>query len=277
MLRLSIHARLFRAIFSKPSWTLIVPLIFCLGTFNAHASNYFHGSKYFSAYALFHVVHGIPGEDAEDALGLKSGDLDPSLPVDVSFSGLCLLKGFTFSQIKGPFLVPAGKYKVAVSPANSMKPCSEKPVIGPAEIPLKAGANVSIVAHLTEPDRKTDAFGLTASLFTNDVSRTDDYFQGRVIAQHTAAAPTVDIELDRIDRDAEPVLIEKVSNGDQVDTDLIAGKYNALIFPAGAKEAVFGPVEVKLRPRKALVVYAVGSLRNDTFTLLTKYIRLRRK
>jgi len=53
--------------------------------------------------ATFVVVHGIPGRDV-------AATLDPVLPVDVLIAGkYCLLQGFTFGSIAGPYEVPAVK------------------------------------------------------------------------------------------------------------------------------------------------------------------------
>ena len=68
--------------------------------------------------ASVRVVHGIPGADVSPAI-------DPATPVDVQVNGaICLLQGFTFGEISGPYTLPAGSYTVAISLANSLEPCS---------------------------------------------------------------------------------------------------------------------------------------------------------
>ncbi|NJN95214.1 MAG: DUF4397 domain-containing protein [Anaerolineales bacterium] len=101
------------------------------------------------------VVHGIPGQ----ALGA-----DPALPVDVSVDGECVLPGFTFSKIAGPLSLPVDTYRIAISLANTAAPCSNAPVIGPLNVPVAKGENVSIVAHLNGQGEPT------ASKFVNNVS-----------------------------------------------------------------------------------------------------------
>jgi hypothetical protein len=137
-------------------------------------------------------------------------------------------------------------------------------VIGPATIPLAAGESASIVAHLTEGGE------LTASKFTNNTSRIRPN-NARVIVHHTAAAPAVDICV--VPRNGQPKLtIEGASNGDQASADVRRGRYYVDIAPAGSDQVVFGPAYVTFERKTITLVYAVGSLTNGTFTLLTKVI-----
>ncbi len=207
--------------------------------------------------ASIYVVHGIPGED----LGL-----DPALPVDVSVDGACALPGFTFGEIVGPLAMPAGSYEVAISLVAD-EPCTGAVVIGPVTLDFAAGENYSVVAHLTEEG------GITASLFTNDLSALSGR-QARVIAHHLAAAPAVDVRLRQVKKQghAEKIKVEDFVNGQQVAAELRAGRWKLSIAPAGAADPVFGPVKLKLKPFTAYLVYAVGSLENGTFTLLIEAV-----
>jgi len=143
------------------------------------------------------IVHGIPGQDV-------SPDLDPALPVDVSVNGACALPGFKFGEIVGPLPLDPGDYEIAISLANPDNPCSNDPVLGPITLPFEAGKAYSVVAHLTE------AGGLTASLFTENISRVKPP-KARVIVHHTAAAPAVDISIVR--GPVPTLVIEDFSNG----------------------------------------------------------------
>jgi hypothetical protein len=65
-----------------------------------------------------------------------------------------------------------------------------------------------------------------------------------------------------------PKLLTDVFNGDNGSVNLLRGSWDVSIFPAGDDEAVFGPATVALDSGATYLVYAVGSLANDTFTLL---------
>ncbi len=197
------------------------------------------------------IVHGIPGVD----LGL-----DPALPVDVSVNGECVLPDFTFGDIVGPLDLPEGTYDLAIGLANASAPCSEDPVIAADGVALEGGISYSIVAHLTETGMPT------ASVFENDLHA------GRFIAGlnvfHTAAAPRVDVNLQRTNKKRWKRSIRNIGNGEAKDTLLWRGSWDASISPAGSRSPVFGPVTLDLQDRTVYLVYAVGSLANDTFTVL---------
>jgi hypothetical protein len=212
-----------------------------------------------SGRASVFVVHGIPGQD----LGLT-----PALPVDVSANGACILKNFMFKNIAGPLSLPPGNYTLAISLANAANPCGNPAVIGPVTVPFMANKSYSVVAHLTA------AGAPTASVFTNDLSRSG-FVRGRVIAHHTAAAPTVDVTLKRQGLINQTLTIANFSNGNQAAAEALLGIWNVTIAPAGSPNPVFGPVQLTIFPRTAYLVYAVGSIGSGTFTLLTKPVFLR--
>lgn len=206
--------------------------------------------------ASVRVVHGIPGADV-------SPGLDPALPVDVLVNdAICLLDGFTFGSIAGPFTLPEGTYDIKISVANTLAPCSNDAVIA-APVPVAAGENVSIVAHLDE------AGGLTATKFVNDVTPMGDGM-ARIIAHHLAAAPAVDVGI----RGGFPPMtltVPNVTNGAQAAAPIRAGGLSISIAPAGAKKGIFSTI-LRTRPGLSYTVYAVGSLANGTFALLSEPI-----
>lgn len=215
--------------------------------------------------ASVYIVHGIPGQD----LGL-----DPSLPVDVSVNGNCAVPNFQFGNIVGPVDLPGGSYDIAISLANADTPCSSEAVISAPGVALEDDASYSIVANLTEAGD-----GVTANVFLNDVTTTQG---ARVTVHHTAAAPAVDVlaGTSRRLRVASP--LTNLTNGTQGQVDLRSGHLSVAVAPAGAatvvhprdiREAVvFGPTTLNLAPRTAYLVFAVGSLANQTFTLLVQDI-----
>ncbi|HJO36896.1 MAG TPA: DUF4397 domain-containing protein [Gammaproteobacteria bacterium] len=203
-----------------------------------------------------YVVHGIPGEDVDAA---------PMLPVDVSVQpdggeAICAVENLMFGDITGPLSLPAGSYNVMVWPANVDEPCSGSTLIE-ADIDFEAGESYSVVAHL-EADGD-----ITASSFENTFT-TETLGDKEVLTtvRHLAAAPAVDVRLERLGTEA---LLEGLENGDEVSAPLRRGRWDAAVLPAGGDAAVFA-AELPLAAQTAQFVYAVGSLTNDTFTLLTQ-------
>lgn len=204
--------------------------------------------------AVVYVAHCIPGEDLE---------LDPALPVDVSLNGECALPEFTFGEIAGPVELPAGTYDIAISLADPADPCGNDPVIEAPGVELVGGENYSIAAHLTEDGMPT------ASVFVNET-----YTRGpwaRVNVFHVAAAPAVDVSIMREHPPWWPArIIYDLANGEQGNVFAFDGNFDVNIFPAGSDQAVFGPVNVPFEGSTVYLVFAVGSLANETFTLLTE-------
>ena len=220
--------------------------------------------------ATVYVGHGIPGEDAENALGLDPGTLDPSLPVDVKVNSDCLLTGFTLGEFAGPLTLGAGTYTVSVHPADSVAPCSTPAVIGPANIPVEADTNATILAHLTEDGN------LSASVFPNDVSATEHPGKARLSVHHAAAAPTVDVGIKRKNKRSYAALVEGVSNGEYASAELNNRPWEVHLFPAGSDTPVYKSSVLHINPTETTNAYAVGSLTNDTLEIITNTMRKRR-
>ncbi len=206
----------------------------------------------FAQTASVRVIHGIPGQDI-------GPDVDPALPVDIQVNGaICLLSGFTFGSIAGPFTLPDGTYDVEISLANTLEPCSNPAVVA-APVPLEAGENATIVAHLTADGAPT------ASKFVNDVTASAEG-TSRLIAHHTAAAPAVDINVG-FGFPRSTATIPNAENGAQASADLPTGTVTVGFSAAGMREVLFVRT-ARLRGDLTYVAYAVGSLENGTFDLI---------
>lgn len=196
------------------------------------------------------VVHGIPGEDLS---------ADPALPVDVAVNGGVVLPGFTFGQVEGPLPLAPGMYQIEISLADPQNPGSNPAVID-VMVPLAMNERAAIIAHLDENG------DLTASKFELDASPTP-FNQSRVHIQHTAWAPTVDIDLERFFL-GDTIALSAVENGDQAIAEVRPGVWGAEVSPAGGSP-IFGPEYGLLKPSRSYMIFAVGSLTNNTFQLLT--------
>jgi hypothetical protein len=134
-------------------------------------------------------------------------------------------------------------------------------VIGPiAALPVPATGNWTVLAHL-------DASGApTITPFENDTAAVPAG-QGRLIVRHTAAAPAVDIVLADGSRP-----FTNLTNPNEAKAVLPAGQIaGAKIAPAGGDPIADVPA-VDLRAGTDLIVYAVGSLSDNTLTFLTQTI-----
>ncbi|MEO1062226.1 MAG: DUF4397 domain-containing protein [Actinomycetota bacterium] len=186
-----------------------------------------------------YVLHGIPG-----------------VTVDVYVNGELTLPAFEPETVAGPLELPADDYQIQVF-AEGADPEADTPVID-VTAPIPADVSLSVIAHL-------DAEGNpTLGAFANDLSETEAG-NGRVTVRHTAAAPAVDI----VANDAAVPGLEGLENGGEAVVDLPAGDYPTGIAAAGTTEAlVEAPITVVEGVN--LVVYAIGSLDDGSFALLTQ-------
>jgi hypothetical protein len=187
------------------------------------------------------LLHGIPG-----------------VTVDIAVDGSVLLPGFEpgATQDLTPF---AGQ---TLKNLEARVAGTDTVAIGPlAEFAVPASGNWTVIAHL-------DADGNpTITAFENNTDMTADG-EGRLTVRHTAAAPAVDLVVG----EARP--IEGAANGASAELALPAGEIaGAQLAPAGGDPLVDVPT-VTLKAGTNLIVYAVGSLTDDTFTFLTQEIEV---
>ena len=194
---------------------------------------------------------------AADGVKLSVLHAVPGLTVDVYVNGERTIDNFKPGTLAGPLDLDAGSYEVAITAADADD--DSDPAIGPVDLDLKAGGNYTAVAHLDEGGDPT------ATLFTNDTSKTDAG-QGRLTVRHTAAAPAVDILA------GGDAVISDLSNPDEKVLNLDAGTVEASVAAAGTTDPVIGPADVTVKEGVNTIVYAWGSLEDDNLKLAVQTI-----
>jgi hypothetical protein len=189
--------------------------------------------------ARIHLLHGIPGVTVDVYAGGEA------VFEDFAFGGtqdLSALAGQTLTDLE---VRVAGTEDVAIDGGD---------------VQLPATGNHTVVAHL-------DGEGTpTLGVFTNDTAATAAG-QGRLTVRHTAAAPAVDVLANG------QAAFTNVVNGQEGKADLPAGTISASVVPTGATEpVVIGPADLAVEDGTNLIVYAVGSLEDDTLDVLTESI-----
>ena len=224
--------------------------------------------------ATSNVVHGIPG----DSLGFEQ-----PLPVDVCLAdGTALITEFEFTDIE-TLEVPEGSYDIDVRLDAAMD-CDGATVLAAPGLFVESGMTYSVVANLTADGMPgfgevLGALPIGLSVFVDDLSYAG-WKNGRVNVRHTAAAPAVDIWVAPKRGDFAPAFIGlEGANGsaDQEGTaDLRRGRYIAgiALSPSASPDDIAIEQKFKVKRGKALNIYAVGSLADGNFTLLTQYEKL---
>jgi hypothetical protein len=209
--------------------------------------------------AAIAAVSLVPaGVDAQDAPTITLLHGIPGITVDVATAGAVVIPGFEpgATQDLSPF---AG---TTLTDVEVLVAGTEDVALGPiAEFPVPDSGNWTVIAHL-------DADGNpTISSFENNVAPTADG-QGRLTVRHTAAAPAVDLVV------GEDRPIEGAANGDSAELELPAGEIaGAQLAPTGEDPIIDVPT-VELAAGSNLIVYAVGSLADDSFTFYTQEIEV---
>lgn len=189
--------------------------------------------------ARIHLIHGIPGVD-----------------VDVEAGGENVFENFKFGDTQDlSALAGATLEGLKVKAAGT-----DTVAIDAGDVALPASGNYTVIAHL-------DAEGTPAlAVFENDASNTKAG-EGRLTVRHAAAAPAVDILANGA------AAFEDVTNGNGGSLDLAAGVISASVVPTGETEpVVIGPADLDVKEGEHLLVYAVGSLDDDSLTVLTETI-----
>lgn len=202
-----------------------------------------------------------PGHAGRDAqLSVFHGV--PDLPVDVYVDGELTLDDFQPGSFAGPLALPAGTYTVAITAADAAD--ASAPAIGPVDLTLEGGTDYTVAAHLTEVGAPT------ATLFTNDTSKLKRG-EGRLTVRHIAAAPAVDVLADDV------AAVSGLVNPDEAVLALPAGVISASVAAAGTTDPLIGPADVEVTKRTNTIVYAWGSLSDDTLDLAVQTVATDKK
>lgn len=185
------------------------------------------------------VIHGVPGVE-----------------VDVYVNDDLTLEGFDPETVTDPLELPAGDYTVDIRPAGA--DAADAPIIT-GSTTLPAGANATLIAHLTADGTPT------LGVFVNDTAKTAAG-EGRLVVRHTAAAPAVDVLA------GGEAVISDLSNPDEAVLELPAGTVSASVAAAGTTDPVIGPADVPVVAGQSTIVYAIGSLEDDTLGVLVQTI-----
>ena len=181
----------------------------------------------------------------------------PNTPVDVCANGKPLLPNFQPGTLTDPQNLPAGSYDLKLTAANSG--CDAAAVLEAKGVNVPAGANITVVAHLSE----SGAPQLTP--YVNDVSAVPAG-KARLTVRHDAAAPAVDV------RAGGAAVITNLTNPNEKSLVTAAGTVSADVVLAGTTTVAIGPADVTLKEGTSTIVYAWGSAKDNNLKLAVQTI-----
>jgi hypothetical protein len=191
------------------------------------------------------VVLVAPPAMAEETATVSILHGVPDTPVDVYANGQELLADFAPGTLTDPLTLPAGSYDLAIFPAGA-DPASTQPAAAAEDVSVPAGADATVVAHLTEQGTPV----LTP--FVNDTSAVPAG-EARVTVRHTAAAPAVDV------RAGGTPVVQGLTNPNEASLTVPAGTISADVVLAGTDTVAIGPADLSLTEGATTIVYAWGS------------------
>jgi hypothetical protein len=208
---------------------------------------------------ILNVVHGIPDAEVDVCLrGEVPEDEFIKVLEDLSFTDIEILEA------------PAGTYDVALVPVG--EEC-DVPISGltAENLPAAPGDNISVIAHLTE-----DGEDFVLTFGKNETAKFVQEKISLITVYHAAAAPRVDVRAGKFHPVRE--FFTFIGNGEFGTYDVRPSQYLLAIVPAGEPptEAVV-EAHLPLYVGSHTIVYAVGSLEEGTFALLTQAFRLEEK
>jgi hypothetical protein len=206
--------------------------------------------------AYLYIVHGIPGRDI-------AANLNPGLPIDISIGGKCPTHGLTFGNTTGPYTLAPGTYAVQISPANTLAPCTNTPLID-SSVTLGPGANVSAVAAVSSGQPAV----LTFTDNFSPVASGDAHF----VFVQSADAPTLQATLTQLDVKS-PKTYTLTANPDTEQGIFIpAGTYLVEVVASGTT-TILTSQNISLPDQSATFSYAVGESANNSVGLVNRTIR----
>lgn len=187
------------------------------------------------------VLHGVPG-----------------LTVDVYINGEEAIADFEPGTLTDPMMLAAGSYDIQVF-ADGDTPDSADPAIEAMGVEVPGGANLTLVAYLTESGEPT------LGAFVND---TDPVAAGdaRLTVRHLAAAPAVDI------RANGSAIVEALTNPNEASLETAAGTVEADVTLAGTEDVAIGPVDLELAEGANTIVTAWGSAADGNLDLAVQVV-----
>jgi hypothetical protein len=205
--------------------------------------------------SYLYLVQGIPGLD-------YSTTVDPTFPVDVLINDeVCAEHSLALGVIAGPLSFASGSYDVKVSPANTLAPCTNSPIID-STVTLPADKTISAVIALSSTGTPT------LITFTNVFSSVAANV-GRVLFALAADSPAVQLILENTA--TSKLYTYSVNPGALLNVTLPSGNYTVEINQGTTTLVASTPIV--LSSQSAALLFAVGQASNNTVTLETKIVK----
>lgn len=220
-------------------------------------------TKMLGAAAALAAVMAMPAVVAADGhegevAKVRVGHFSPDAPAVDVYAGDAILgglEGVPFGVISDYLDVPEGTYAIAVVAAGA--DLADGAVIGPVELTFEAGSRTTVAA--------TNALETIEAQVLPDPEPMPQEGIAQVRVVHFSAdAPAVDVAVDEGD-----VVVPELAYPNAAGyLDLPEGEYDLEIRAAGTTDVAFDIPPLPLAGNTSYTVFAIGSLADETFTVL---------
>jgi hypothetical protein len=203
--------------------------------------------------SYLYIVNGIPGRDI-------AGNVNPAFPIDVLLNGeSCMPRGLAFGTTNGPLSFPAGTYKVEISYANTLAPCTNA-AIADTNVTLTSGGSDSVVAAI-------QAGQPTLLQFTDNLSPVTAG-NARFVFVNSADAPELQATLTQ----GSNKFVVMAEPGKQKAITVPMGTYTMQVVAVGGN-TVLATEQLVLANQSATLTYAAGEAANNILGLINRTVQ----
>ena len=200
--------------------------------------------------AYLYIAHAASGRQ------FASGG-NPALPLDIKVNGVCISKGQSFGDIRGPYAAPGASWTFDVSLADSLNPCGN-PTLASVTKTFSAGTTYVGVLTLNGSNQLEGLF------YTADLSSVQTGRSRLLVANATQSSLTA-------------VLKQGTTT---LSSTVAAGALGSFLPPTGMWMAsvesgtttVAGPIDVTLLPKNVNIFVFAGSTSSTVQLLGPKVI-----
>ncbi|MFZ1006594.1 MAG: DUF4397 domain-containing protein [Candidatus Sulfotelmatobacter sp.] len=174
---------------------------------------------------------------------------------------VCSQHGLALGVIAGPLSFAPGSYDVKVSPANTLAPCTNTPIVD-STVTLPADKTISAVIALSQT-------GTPTLLTFTDVFSAVPANMGRVLFAQAADSPAVQLILENTA--TSKLYTYSVNPGALLNATLPSGNYTVEINQGTTTLVASTPIN--LSSQSVAMLFAVGEASNNSVTLETKIVK----
>ena len=197
-----------------------------------------------------YIAHAVSGRNV-------SSTASPDFPVDIMVDNICMVKGQTFGEIRGPYSGVAGAYSFEISMANSGAPCTN-PAIFTAPVTFTAGNSYlgiitlapsnNIIGQVYPIDLSPIGAGGARIMVAN---ATLQGLTATLVASPSGASASLNIPAASVAEGFPPT-----------------GLFTTSIYLEGTSTQETGPVPVQIESRNLYLYVLAGSATNKSVQLI---------